>query len=219
MTMDWTLGNIKSKVRELTGRQSVAALSDAVLENHINQYYCNVFPDELGLVRELQAEFSISLTDSDEGVYGLPESILSISGNATITDSDAEVWPLNIYSNRTAFFEVYPRSLETEDDRGQPTGLLLWGRAVYIRPLPDDSYTLKFDGKKRPSALTTDALSPLSVKWGPAIAYGAAIEILTESGETEDATRLAELYRFHLESINRRNLNQFPVGARSSSRF
>lgn len=217
--MDWTLADIKSKVRNLTGRQSTAALSDADLENHINQYYQNVFPDELGLIRELQAEFSISLTDSDDGQYGLPESILAITGNASITDSDDEVWPLNIYSDRTEFFDVYPRSLETEDDRNQPTGLLIWGRGIYVRPLPDAAYTLKFDGNKRPSALTADALSPLSVKWGPIIAYGASIEILQEAGENDEADGLKDLYEHHILSINRRNLNQIPLGTRAVPRF
>ncbi len=76
------------------------------------------------------------------------------------------------------------------ENRGEPAAALLYGQNVYVRPKPNDIYQLKaLQIADRPTALgLSDAVADL--KWGPAIARGAAIAYLEPRGGRE---RIADL--------------------------
>ncbi len=101
-------------------------------------------------------------------------------GYVTVTKSDGAFTPdttLLDASNVTATFTD-----GKFENRGEPTAALLYGQNLYVRPKPNDIYQLKaLQIADRPTALAlSDAVADL--KWGPAIARGAAIAYLEPRG-------------------------------------
>lgn len=230
--MDWTLSDIKSKVRSLTGRPGTGALSDSALLDHINQYFRNVLPVEVDL-EELRTWFSFVTSAADGGKYALHRDVLAVESPVTLEDSDGNVDRITFYSDAGTFFTDFPDSDNDPDDtdtHAEPTALLAWGRRLYLRPIPDGTYTVKFRARRRPFAiLATGASSgtefvndtdyPEDYAWGPLIAYGAAIDILQDAGEDEEADRLKDLYVYHLNLLVRKQIGQIPIETRAAPRF
>jgi len=214
--MNWTLADIKSKVRKLTGRPNTSQLSDADLLDYINQIYVNDLPLEVQ-TKEVMAWFELSVTEALGGNYSMSDSIFNIlPGNTTAIDSDDAVSSMSLSTDYGQFFEDYPDDYDTT---GTPLEMLLFNRTLYIRPLPDASYTIKFPYIKAISEFENDSDAPLDKIWGPVIAYGAAIDILFDSGEDERAMSLRGKYKYYLASIARKQLLQDPVGKRAAPRF
>ncbi|ACL05661.1 hypothetical protein Dalk_3975 [Desulfatibacillum aliphaticivorans] len=213
--MEWNLSQIKAKVRKLTGRPDAGQLSEEDLLQAVNQYYVNMLPQEANVL-EMQTWREISLTSSDDGEYSLEASDLALAAPFTVTDQDGAVFPLDRLTDPALFFRRYP---ESETRRARPEACLIYGRTLYIRPLPDGAYTLKAASVAAPMPLEADADLPRDSKWGPLIAYGAAMEILQENGEDSEAASLRGAYAFHLNSIVRKQLRQTPLEKRAAPGF
>ena len=106
------------------------------------------------------------------------------------------------------------------DEEDQPAALLVTGRTYYFRPVPDASYTLKHWGKtQRPTELTGISDAPQDRIWGPYIAYGAAISILGDGGEQDEADGLKDEFAALKSSIIKKQIQQIPLGQRARPRF
>ena len=68
----WTLSDIRTKVRQVTGRLTPGELSNSQLDNYINRYYQYTFPAELKLERK-HTYYSF-LTSANVAFYTLPNS-------------------------------------------------------------------------------------------------------------------------------------------------
>jgi len=203
--MDWTLAQLRSKIRELTGQLSTSQLSNSDLNDKINDFYRNVFPDEIELP-ELKTFYSFNTVDGT-GSYSLPSTILRIEKPITVDDGDGDaVAKLGFWKDANAFFTEYPE--DDSADENEPIDLLLYGSTMYLRPIPDDIYTVKIAAVQRPDALSEDTDTVDNPKWGPAIAYGTAIQMFLDTKDSDGAGELTSIYQFHLNSINRKNLQQ-----------
>ena len=92
-------------------------------------------------------------------------------------------------------------------NRGIPEAILRYADKLWIKPLPNDIFQIKYPYRKSPVALgETDA--PLDVKWGPAIALGAAVLYLATKGEQERVVELTgapvSVTEFRMASIRRK---------------
>jgi len=97
-------------------------------------------------------------------------------------------------------------------NRGRPTGALIAGNKLYVRPKPDDWY--RFESQltlQRPAALSADGNAPLDIKWGRCLAVGAALLWIMETGggDTEKAQELAETKRYLLGLISKKQKVQW----------
>jgi hypothetical protein len=312
--MDWTLAQLRAKVRELTGQRSTSQLSDADLTDKINDFYCNVFPDEVELP-ELKGFYSFSTVQGD-GEYALPSTVLRIKkpitklagtnalikvyeggkkvkvripapdgngfANAEVSDFVAgaaqptarsttavgtvvrpsthngfvyectasagvlgtePVWPttpgesvsdgtntwicrredvvfekaaddgngdavarLGFWKDANAFFTEYPD--DASASQNAPLDLLQYGSNLYLRPIPDGVYTVKAAAVQRPAALVEGTDTVINPKWGPAIAYGTAIQMFIDQKDSAGADELTGIYQVHLNSIGRKHLQQ-----------
>ena len=218
--MDWTFADIRSKVRNLTGRPTTGQLSATDLDNWINNYYQNIFPIEAD-VAEFKGFTTASLTDGDGGDYTVPDTVLTISPPVTIEDSDSEINRIDLYTDERRFFDLYPADDHNEtSEEEEPTGMLVYGRDIYVRPKPDASYTLKYASTSQyPTALSDDDDTLEDPLWAQAVAYGTAIEILQEGGEDEEADRLKDLYDYYIGLIAAKRVKQFPTGKRALPRI
>jgi len=215
--MDWTLSTIQAKIRKLTGRPDTSQLSDADLVSYINQMYTDILPLEVQ-TKEVEDWFALSVTEALGGSYDTSDEDIQyvLPGNTTCVDSDDASFPVDLTTDYATFFDLYPEDYTTT---GRPLDMLLYDQKIYLRPLPDASYTVKFPYvKKITTELANSSDKPLDPTWGPYIAYGAAIEIFIDGGEAVPTT-VAAMYQHHEKLIARKQILQTPVGTRAAPRF
>lgn len=208
--MAWTLARIRSKIRELTGKPSTSQLSDAEILLRVNDFYINILPSEVDC-KPLRGWYDFSTVDGT-GTQVLPASAIAVEGPVFLEGDE-----INFWTDDKLFYSMYPFSYVEEQ---QPNDLLIDGRTLYIRPIPDAEYDIKIRAYLQPgTAFSTDASTPSDDQWGPLIAYGAAIDILQDDGDKGGADDLVPLYNFHKSNISAKNIRQTPIDRRSAPRF
>ena len=214
MAATWPLSRIRAKVRSLTGRPSTSQTSDNDIDDMINDFYVNTLPGEFNLP-DTEGFYSFS-TVADTGEYTVPAYIIDIR-DFTIDDGDADVVdPLTLWHDRSAFFHLYPE----DDSRAtqKPFDILRAGEQFYLRPIPDDTYTVKGWASQRPTTeLASDSSLPLQSSWGEFIAYGAAIKFaieLLDTSAVNDLTGRKFGYNDLKNVINRKRISQL-IGVRA----
>jgi hypothetical protein len=101
---DWTLAEIRSKVRQVTGRKSSTELSIAQLDEYINKYFQYTFPAEVKLERfHTYYEF---LTEANVQSYTIPTGYVNFEPIATI-DRLSLLW----YQDPDSFYENNPENI------------------------------------------------------------------------------------------------------------
>ena len=201
MAQTWSLSTIRSKVRVLTGRPSANQISNADIDNYIDNFYRNVLPPRTQSV-ELHSYASAGFTGSTvagTGEYALGADVFAIQSPLIF---DSEEIPLTY--DLTRFFRDYPESVTTQS---KPIAGCLFERKLYLRPIADAAYTFRAPKLDRPTSMTLDADEPVDQIYGPAIAYGASIDILMDYGETEEAAEKSLLLTSYLDIIFIKNIN------------
>ena len=83
--------------------------------------------------------------------------------------------------------------------RGTPSGALCIHNKLFLRPKADDIFQFQAASEmNRPSPLADDAAVPGDMKWGPAIALGAAIIYLAPRGGSKRIEELTGIPNFSL---------------------
>ena len=206
--MAWTVAQVISEFRDLTGRKSTGQLSDAAIVIRANQYWQDVFPYDVKFqVPELELWHTFNTVDGD-GDYNLStdgSNIIRVGGPAYVDDNPADLW-----TDVERFHDEYPHDYETED---RPTDILLFGRVLYLRPIPDDIYEVRIRKTSRPTAwVSTDTITPEPA--GPCIAYGSAVMYLSSQGERDIAEEHVSMYNHFLGAMRSYIIKQIPVGRR-----
>jgi len=96
---NWTLAEIRQKVRQVTGRYSPDELSNEQLDEYINKYYQYTFPAEVKLERS--HTFYEFLTSANQKDYTLPSGFTNFEPPATL-DRLSLLWyqdPQSFYKN------------------------------------------------------------------------------------------------------------------------
>lgn len=205
MAQTWDLTAIRAKVRKLTGRPTTAQLTDADLDNFIDNYYRNVLP--LQSHSEEFNKFASSAgftgtTVAGTGEYALGADVFGI-GNPIIFDGET----IPLWYDLNAFINKFPPSDTTQS---KPTHALVYERKLYLRPLPDDNdgsnYTFEAPKIDRPTSLTAVSDQPIDQMFGPTIAYGAAVDILLDNGEDDQAASKAAILKNYIILIFRKDV-------------
>ncbi len=71
----------------------------------------------------------------------------------------------------------------------RPQGCLFFQNEFTLMPVPDQAYQIRMQGFVLPTTLSADTDIPAQPEWGPLIAYGAALEIFSDRGDTENYDR------------------------------
>jgi len=201
--MSWTVEQVISKFRDLTGRKSTNQISDANILIEVNHYFQHIFPDEVH-IHEFAGWYDFNTVDGT-GSQAIPDDYIRITSPVYVDDEEVTFW-----TDVQRFYEEYPHDYTTED---LPSDILLLDRTLIIRPIPDDVYAVKLRSLSSiPSALTTGNLD--NPKWGPTIAYGSSIMFLMDKGEQDVAAEHKDGYMYHLGTIDRQVILQRPIGMR-----
>jgi hypothetical protein len=108
MAITWTLTELRSRIRYLTGKRSTGQLSDNDLDGFINDYYENRFPVEVQPER-LKSSVTQATSVDDNGQYTLSNDIVTL-----LTDEENSPVTINgrrikVYENRKNFFDQFPK--------------------------------------------------------------------------------------------------------------
>lgn len=95
-------------------------------------------------------------------------------------------------------------------NRMAPEAVCVYKGYLYVRPKADDIYQIRCPKIIRPDALDHDSDSaPLDIKWGPAIALGAAILYVKSVIKDEDRAReLKPLFDYFIDQIRGKDIMQ-----------
>lgn len=78
----------------------------------------------------------------------------------------------------------------------RPQGVLFFNNEFTFRPVPDQAYQIQMQGYVKPLMLIASGPnSPLQEEWGALIAYGAALEIFNDSGDTANYDRYYPVFK------------------------
>jgi len=193
----WSLGDIKTKIRNITGYLDTEDLSDADIVKSINRYYQLSFPLEVQPL-ELQNWFEFDL------IVGTDEYDLTTQTDSTTSNTFADgyltiAYPftvdgynVNVCENPQRFYCKWPET--TTYDQTRPTDVLYYNQKLLFRAPPDDSYSVKFSTTIKPNAFPNvdpDNEYPIQEEWGPIIAYGTAIEIAEDNSDIETVQKIS----------------------------
>ncbi len=205
MAQSWTLAEIRAKVRKITGRPTTTQISDTDIDDYIDNYYLNILP--LQTQSTVFDKFSSSsgftgTTTAGTGEYALGSDVLGIKKPLIFDGEEIPLW-----HDLEAFLLKFPPDDTTQT---KPTHGLIWGRELYLRPLPDDNdgsdYTFEAPKIDRPTTLASDSTQTVDELFGPALAYGASIDIFMDNGETEQAAEKVPILESYISLIFRKDV-------------
>lgn len=103
-----TLARIRQIVRNVTGRQSIDQLSDAQLDNYIDDFYLYDLPEQLKTM-QLEEYYTFN-TQPNVAIYNLPENYYWVKPAAYMSG-----YELSWQQDPTTFFRIWPQNkfLET----------------------------------------------------------------------------------------------------------
>lgn len=104
----WTLADIRTKVRAVTGSPSTDQMSDAVLDNYINNYYVFTMPFELK--EQITNQFLSFKTTPGTDVYPFPGGYFTDQPGAY-----ADGFPLIFYQDADVFYQDWPQQYAVDN--------------------------------------------------------------------------------------------------------
>ncbi len=98
MALTWTLAEIRARWREHTGRSSTGDISDSDVNDLINDYYVNQFPND-AQVDEFNVFYTQALSATDTGIYSVAQNIDRLDEPVTLNGAE-----IVYYRDREVFF-------------------------------------------------------------------------------------------------------------------
>ncbi len=270
-TAGWTLANMQSKLRAVTGRPSQDQLSDAQVTAYLNNAYVYVMPFELK--EQITNQFLTFKTTPGVDIYAFPGGYFTDSPGAY-----ADGFPLIFYQSPDIFYQDWPQQYAVDNlavgngtsttftgglqnppliigtlfitaddvngnqqllqDNGlgvltgdgsgtinyltgqysvtftnapstsayiyakyqgysanRPQGILFFNNEFTMRPVPDQAYAIQMQGYIEPNLLAGANDAPLQPEWGPVIVYNAALEVFSDTGDTENYDRYYPIFK------------------------
>lgn len=90
----------------------------------------------------------------------------------------------------------------------QPRSICFYQNQFLLRPVPDKAYLVEVNAFRYPTQLINTNSSPELAFWWQLLAYGAALKILVENGDYENAEALRPYYTEQLLLVQRRTIKQ-----------
>lgn len=103
--MTWTLADIRTKVRGVTGRYSISELSNSQLDDYINKYFQYTFPAEVKLDRNYTTYELFTIANKQS--YDAPSGYENFVAPSTI-DNQMIIW----YQDWEYFNEENPQNIQ-----------------------------------------------------------------------------------------------------------
>lgn len=170
------LTQLRSHVRNLTGIQSTAIVSDAELDIFINEAYLEIMREsDWPFLRDETTLVMVPGTAS----YTLPAGV-----------GENSIASIAVLTNDTNRRQLRPRSRYATDDSpgpyniGRPKEYSVWRGYIEVYPTPQEAETLTIRYFSEPASLSSGSDSPLfEAKFHTLVAYGASVRLLIREGD------------------------------------
>lgn len=209
---------IQERVREGSGWSSTDDVTIAKLNEFINHAYTRKLPEDIDW-KELQDWVFLDLVEST-GKYPFNTHLLDAAGGnvvgsrirslvppALLLIDDDNTIRLGYTYDADGFWKLYPPY--ANEPEHQPAHLLLRGRDLWPRPIPDDSYTVQIWANWRPAEL--DGANDVVVAgWEEAVIAGAVMLIKEDDEDADGVTSWERAYARRTAEIIKRNQSSTP---------
>ena len=139
-------------------------------------------------------------------------------GYVTVINTSATFVPGTTALNASGVTATYTDHFHSTRDK--PVMALSDMDKLFVRPKADEIYQFKSRYIKRPDALDTDNdTAPLNVKWGRAIACGAAARYLLDNNDADRAASPSQMYEVEVANLQGRELGQMSETGIHKRRF
>jgi len=91
----------------------------------------------------------------------------------------------------------------------RPQGVLFFNNQFTLRPVPDQAYQILMQGYIKPLSLTLDTDTPLQEEWGPLIAYGASLEVFSDTGDNDNYDAYFPIFKRYENVALGRTIQQY----------
>jgi hypothetical protein len=140
---------------------------------------------------------STSVIDNGMGGFvAAPGSIDYITGMVTVTFPAIVPPGAPINSSTIPYVASLPRAI------------LMFQNQFILRPIPDQSYLVEVNAFRFPTQLINDADTPELFQWWQLLAYGAAIKILSDNADWDNANAIRPYLEEQLRMVQRRTIKQ-----------
>ena len=125
-------------------------------------------------------------TTRTSGTWEVINSNTVINGSINYLTGAVDVtFNTNIPAGNTVTFTAVPYQ------PSRPLAILFYQNILTLRPVPDQSYLVKLNAYKRPTALLSSGESPELQQWWQYLAYGASKKIFEDSQDPEGLRAIA----------------------------
>jgi hypothetical protein len=210
--MSKTLSDLTTIVRKVTGRID-QSISDGTIFDYISDFYSLEFGQETRLFDQQgfyeftttasTDEYSIDMDAADPPGEGEEREIkYSIFKEPVWVDG----YRVNFYTDPTIFFAKWPETQTYTEQR--PTDVLWYNNILTFRASPDDAYSVKITAYELNNKLTQSSDVISEDYWFRYIAYGAALDLLADSGEFEKYAQVMPVFERYKSMVNARTYTQ-----------
>ena len=167
MALVWSRSEIATEVRALTGRPKTDDIADSTLNDLINDYYQNHFPEE-AQVAEFFTDWTQDTAVTDDGEYNLDQTVVSVEQPITINKQQ-----VCLTYDKLRFFREWP---DLETYVSEPTLVIGTSSTAAVKY---SAFTHRIAGVTYSVAAAETALSGDTV---PQNLYGAWLITVTTGG-------------------------------------
>lgn len=93
-------------------------------------------------------------------------------------------------------------------EASRPEAMLFYNDTFFLRPIPDQAYTVSMEVMKRPTALLNDSANPELEEWWQFLAFGAAKKILEDRQDMTSLSNIMPMFEEQLRLVLRRTSQQ-----------
>ncbi len=159
---------------------------------------------------KIESDGTITIYEADDNETGYANARLAIAGLPDSDNDTAYLGFVTVISTDAGGFvpgtTILSAAAVTDTytngdpaNRGTPSGALYIHNKLFLRPKADDIYQFQAASEmNRPTAFSSDTSVPGDMKWGPAIALGAAILYLAPRGGQKRIEELTGIPNFSL---------------------
>lgn len=126
------------------------------------------------------------ITDSVQVLQDDGSGVLTGDGSGTINYTTG-AFSANFTTAPSSTLTIYDKYIAYTGNR--PQGVLFFQNQFQFMPVPDQVYQIRMQGFVLPDQLVNDTDTPAQPEWGPLYAYGGALEIFSDRGDTENYDR------------------------------
>lgn len=138
----------------------------------------------------------------DNGLGALIAANTQSTGGSGTINYTTGAFTANFATAPLATSSIYDKYQAYQANR--PQGCLFFENEFTLMPVPDQVYQIQMQGFILPLVLVNDSDTPAQPEWGPLIAYGAALEIFNDRGDTDNYDRYYPVFkRFENVALSR----------------